>query len=83
MKKAKVTYDANGDPVKAIGFTQDVTQRKQSEKEREQLIAKLEDRNAELERFTYPLLTRSVDIRIFENIGSSRPSPRRRNPVTI
>ncbi len=39
--------------VRFYGVTQDITERKQAEVEREQLIAELEAKNAELERFTY------------------------------
>ncbi len=52
-EKAEVVLDANGNPIKAIGVTQDITERKRIEKEREDLIAKLEAQNAELERFSY------------------------------
>ncbi|MFQ5572231.1 MAG: PAS domain S-box protein, partial [Rhodothermales bacterium] len=36
-------------------FLRDITERKRAQEEREQLIRELEDRNAELERFTYTL----------------------------
>lgn len=39
--------------VRFYGVSQDITERKQAEVEREQLIAELEAKNAELERFTY------------------------------
>ncbi|HYW80139.1 MAG TPA: PAS domain S-box protein, partial [Thermoguttaceae bacterium] len=32
-EKAELVFDANGDPVKAIGFTQDTTERKRAEKQ--------------------------------------------------
>ncbi|MCB8968275.1 MAG: substrate-binding domain-containing protein [Ardenticatenaceae bacterium] len=38
---------------RVLGIVRDITERKQSEAEREQLIAELEAKNAELERFTY------------------------------
>jgi PAS domain-containing protein len=40
-EKAELIHDANGNIVKAIGFTQDITERKQVEAEREGLIEKL------------------------------------------
>ena len=45
--------DQNGISHGSIGMFQDITESKQSEQERENLIAELERRNAELERFTY------------------------------
>ena len=46
-------YDDNGDLTAIKGTVQDFTERKEIEKEREAMIAKLEAQNAELERFTY------------------------------
>ena len=43
----------DGNPTGIIGITRDVTERKKAEFERETLIHELEDKNAELERFTY------------------------------
>jgi PAS domain S-box-containing protein len=45
--------DQNGISHGSIGMFQDITERKRVEDEREKLIAELERRNAELERFTY------------------------------
>jgi PAS domain S-box-containing protein len=47
-----VVNDAAGRP-RSIGQLVDITERKQAERERESLIAELERKNAELERFTY------------------------------
>jgi len=46
-------YDDDGGLIAMRGTAQDITDRKRAEKEREDLIAKLEAQNAELERFTY------------------------------
>ena len=45
--------DESGEISAGIAIFHDVTDRKQVEKEREELIARLEAQNAELERFTY------------------------------
>ena len=45
--------DANGDVFAAQIISQDITERKQAEQEREKLIERLEAQNAELERFAY------------------------------
>ncbi len=52
-EQCKTFYDENGAPVRSIGTVQDVSECKLAEKEREALIAELETKNAELERFTY------------------------------
>lgn len=49
----RALYGTNGQFTGAILTTRDVTERKQIEVERERLIAELEQKNAELERFTY------------------------------
>jgi PAS domain S-box-containing protein len=46
-------FDEHGTARGSIGILQDITSRKQAEAEREKLIAELETKNAELERFTY------------------------------
>ena len=46
-------YDAGGDLVAMRGTVQDITARREATREREELIARLEAQNAELERFTY------------------------------
>lgn len=51
--RAIVMRDAAGQPVRMIGAMTDVTARREAEAERERLIADLEAKNAELERFTY------------------------------
>ncbi|MBN2477561.1 MAG: PAS domain S-box protein [Pirellulales bacterium] len=45
--------DKQGRPVRMTGICTDITARKCAEQEREDLIAELEAKNAELERFTY------------------------------
>ncbi len=45
--------DSKSNNTGLIGIVQDITARKQSEQEREQLITELEAKNTELERFTY------------------------------
>lgn len=46
-------FDSQGNVIGTTGFARDITERKQVELEREELIASLESKNAELERFTY------------------------------
>ncbi|MAG94004.1 MAG: hypothetical protein CMJ48_09670 [Planctomycetaceae bacterium] len=48
-----IERDEQGTPLRIVGTHTDVTDRKRIEWEREELIAKLEDQNAELERFAY------------------------------
>lgn len=57
---AYLMRNEQGQPVGMWGIARDITARKQAEVEREQLIAELEAKNAELERFTY---TVSHDLR--------------------
>ena len=45
--------DADGNPSGIVGVTRDISERRQAEAERERLIAELEAKNDELERFTY------------------------------
>ncbi len=45
--------DKNGVVIGTTGISRNISERKQAEMEREQLIAELEAKNAELERFTY------------------------------
>lgn len=52
--------DTNDQIVGIVGISRDITERKLAELERERLIGDLENRNAELERFTY---TVSHDLR--------------------
>jgi signal transduction histidine kinase len=50
----KVPYRDEQDNITGvIAFVVDITERKQAEAQREKLIGELEDKNAELERFTY------------------------------
>ena len=45
--------DAKGKPIGIVGITRDISERKEAEAERERLIAELEAKNTELERFTF------------------------------
>jgi|GEM_PF-3996524 len=51
--ESSVVHDSTGKPICTMSWCQDVTAKKQFEAEREALIAQLEAKNAELERFTY------------------------------
>lgn len=53
MVHASVVRDATGQPICTMSWCEDVSAKKQFEAEREALIAQLETKNAELERFTY------------------------------
>ncbi|MBN1908762.1 MAG: PAS domain-containing protein [Pirellulales bacterium] len=46
-------HDEKGNLVRIVGSTHDITERKEAERQREEMIAELEMKNAELERFTY------------------------------
>jgi len=52
-QNVQAVYDDNGDLLYYEGTVQDITERKLAGEEREMLILELENRNAELERFTY------------------------------
>ncbi len=49
----RINDRTSGLPIRIYGTVCDITARKEAESEREQMIAELESRNAELERFTY------------------------------
>ncbi len=51
--RAIVLRDEHGRPLRMIGAITDITARREAEAERERLIADLEAKNTELERFTY------------------------------
>ncbi|HSD83250.1 MAG TPA: PAS domain S-box protein, partial [Anaerolineae bacterium] len=51
--EVRLLYDERGEFAGAVFGSRDISDRKQAEVEREKLIAELEDKNAELERFTY------------------------------
>jgi PAS domain S-box-containing protein len=53
IDRGYILYDHAGLPIRMIGAITDITERKQAEVEREALIAELETKNAELERFIY------------------------------
>ena len=46
-------FDLNGQVIGTASIGDDITERKRAEREREDLIRELEDKNAELEQFTY------------------------------
>jgi PAS domain S-box-containing protein len=50
---ARLEKDGAGKPIRVMGIIQDITERKQIEHQREELIAELEKKITELERFTY------------------------------
>ncbi|CAG0928900.1 Phytochrome-like protein cph1 [Thermoflexales bacterium] len=51
--EVRLLYDEHNNFQGAVFGSRDISARKQAEAEREQLITELEDKNAELERFTY------------------------------
>ena len=51
--RGKVYRNEDGKPIRMAGTTVDITDRKQAEAEREQLIQELAEKNDELEQFTY------------------------------
>jgi len=53
MSRGQPVTDSTGTVVKYRGIVIDITERKRTEREREFLIRDLEQKNAELERFTY------------------------------
>lgn len=54
LTRGKVTEQGSrGEPLRMTGTHQDITERKEAEALREELINELEEKNAELERFTY------------------------------
>lgn len=54
LRTSKVPLRDSGGEIRGVlGTYEDITERKQIEQERETLIAELESKNAELERFTY------------------------------
>ncbi|MDP1569447.1 MAG: PAS domain-containing protein [Vicinamibacterales bacterium] len=59
-EQCESVFAEDGRPLRSIGTVQDITDRVAAESARERLIAELEQRNAELERFTY---TVSHDLR--------------------
>ncbi len=51
--RGKVYRNADGNPIRMAGTVVDITDRKEAEAEREQLLQNLEEKNTELEQFTY------------------------------
>ncbi len=76
--------DGDGNIIGLVGINQDITERKEQEAEREQLIAELEARHAEMERFTYtvshdlrsPLITIKGFIGLLENDVANQDAAR-------
>jgi signal transduction histidine kinase len=59
-EKAELDFDDEGKCIRGTGFTQDITDRKQAEKQRERLVKTLEYKNGELQDIVY---TASHDLR--------------------
>ncbi|MCF7954432.1 MAG: PAS domain S-box protein [Phycisphaerae bacterium] len=59
-EKAELEYDDKGKCIRGTGFTQDITDRKQAEKQQEELVKSLEYKNKELQDIVY---TASHDLR--------------------
>ena len=51
--RGQAIWNEKGEPVRMTGFTMDISERKNSEKLKEDLIQKLASSNAELDRFAY------------------------------
>ena len=81
--------DAAGQPAGFIGTLRDITEQKQAEEEREELLADLEAKNSELERFTYtvshdlkaPLITIAGFLNLLKQDLDAQNAPRIREDL--
>ncbi len=70
-EKAEFEFDTEGNPLMAIGFTQDITERKQAEEERENLLHEKGERVKELQCLygvTESIRTRNTLEEIFQDV---------------
>ncbi len=68
FNQGEIHYDDEGLPVRMIGITLDITERKKSEKEQERLIYELRNRNEELNATNDKLLRTEEELRHQYNI---------------
>ncbi len=82
-------FDIGGEPYAIANISTDISDRKRAEQEREQLVAELEAKNAELERFTYtvshdlksPVVTISGFIGLLEKDAAEGDSERLKQDI--
>lgn len=83
--RGEALRNSEGVPTRMAGSLQDVTDRKMAEEELERLIAELEAKNAELERFTYTvshdLSSPLITIKTF--VGFVQEDLRQGNPASV